>query len=103
PSVSEITRPPYMEPTFDFVDKYDYNYDNYFRAKRDKLQPFFIRSAPPSRSATPVNGYFSSNLTSNNPFISSPPPPPLVSTKTTSASASAINVLKGTSNTTTTP
>lgn len=103
PSVSEITRPPYMEPTFNSVDKYDYNYDNYFRAKRDKLQPFFIRSAPPSRSATPVNGYFSSNLTSNNPFIPSPPPPTLVSTKTTGPSASAVkDILKGTTNTTST-
>lgn len=87
PSVSEITRPPFMEPTYNSVDKFEYNYDNFYKARRDKLQPFFrYSSAPPSRSTTPVNGFFASSINNfasianNNPFMttghSMTPPPP---------------------------
>ena len=94
PSVSEITRPPFMEPTYNCVDKYDYNYDNFYRAKRDKLQPFFRYSPapPPSRSTTPVNDLLSNAFPggTKNPFIpttiSVTPPPPgsSICSKTTS-------------------
>lgn len=91
PSVSEITKPPFLEPTYNLIDKYDYNYDNYFKSKRDKLRPFF-RSAPPSRSVTP-NGLtvMSSYLTS-----SSTPVPPLINNSSSATVQSTLNKAAGT-------
>lgn len=31
PSLTEVTRPTFLEPTYLSADRYDYNYDNYFR------------------------------------------------------------------------
>lgn len=63
PSVSEITRPPFLDPSFNLVEKYEYNFDNYFKSKRDRLQPFYRSSAPGSRSGTPTT-----NVSLVNPF-----------------------------------
>ena len=68
PSVSEITKPPFLDPTYNLIEKYDYNYDNYFKSKREKLFRPFFRSAPPSRSVTPdgltvISNYLTSSST----------------------------------------
>ena len=84
PSVSEITRPPFLDPSFNLIEKYEYNFDNYFKAKRDLLQPFYRSSAPGSRSGTPTT-----NVSLINPFISgtlTPPPCSSALSNTTLAS-----------------
>ena len=56
PSLSDVTRPPFLDPSYNLIDKYDYNYDNYYRSKREQIaRPYWTSSAAPSRPVTPAD------------------------------------------------
>lgn len=56
PSFSDVTRPPFLDPTYNLIDKYDYNYENYYRSKRDAIsRPYWTSSTAPSRPVTPAD------------------------------------------------